>query len=39
MRHLIWDNAVGLELELAYKLGWSVVIGSVVMTALTVAVV
>ena len=39
VRHLIWDNAVGLELDLAYKLGWGVVIGSVVMTAFTVAVV
>ena len=38
VRHLIWDNAVGLELDLAYKLGWGVVIGSVVMTAFTVAV-
>ena len=36
VRHLIWDNAVGLELEVAYKLGWIVVIGSVVMTIITV---
>ena len=35
VRHLIWDNAVGLELEVAYKLGWIVVIGSVVMTIIT----
>lgn len=36
MRHLIWDNAIGLELETAYKLGWGVVIGSFVLTFITV---
>lgn len=36
VRHLIWDNAIGLDLPTAYKLGWSVVIGSVVLTILTV---
>ena len=36
VRHLIWDNAVGLELETAYKLGWFVVVGSVMMTIITV---
>lgn len=35
VRHLIWDNAVGLDLPTAYKLGWAVVIGSFVLTALT----
>lgn len=38
VRHLIWDNAVGLELDIAYKFGWIVVIGSVVMTVITVIV-
>ena len=38
VRHLIWDNAVGLDLESAYKLGWAVVIGSIVMTVTTVIV-
>lgn len=38
VRHLIWDNAVGLDLTTAYKLGWAVVIGSFVLTALTVIV-
>lgn len=38
VRHLIWDNAVGLDLPTAYKLGWAVVIGSFVLTALTVIV-
>ena len=38
VRHLIWDNAMGLELPVAYRLGWAVVIGSFVLTALTVIV-
>jgi succinate dehydrogenase / fumarate reductase cytochrome b subunit len=38
VRHLIWDNAVGLDLPTAYKLGWAVVIGSFVLTVLTVIV-
>jgi succinate dehydrogenase / fumarate reductase cytochrome b subunit len=36
-RHLIWDNAVGLDLDTAYKLGYAVIGGSVVLTLLTVA--
>lgn len=36
IRHLIWDNAIGLDLPTAYKLGWILVIGSFVLTALTV---
>ena len=35
VRHLIWDNAIGLELETAEKLGWAVIGGSVVLTILT----
>ena len=35
VRHLIWDNAMGLDLPAAYRLGWTVVIGSFVLTALT----
>jgi succinate dehydrogenase / fumarate reductase cytochrome b subunit len=38
VRHLIWDNAMGLDLPAAYRLGWTVVIGSFVLTALTVIV-
>ena len=38
VRHLIWDNAMGLDLPVAYRLGWAVVIGSIVLTALTVLV-
>ena len=37
VRHLIWDNAVGLDLEVAYILSWFVVIGSAVMTVVTIA--
>ena len=36
VRHLIWYNAMGLDLPAAYRLGWAVVIGSFVLTALTV---
>ncbi|MFV0333992.1 MAG: succinate dehydrogenase, cytochrome b556 subunit [Tropicimonas sp.] len=35
IRHIIWDEAVGLELETAEKLGWGIVIGSVVGAVLT----
>ena len=36
VRHLIWDNGMGLELETAEKLGWAVIGGSVILTLLTV---
>ncbi|QBF33635.1 succinate dehydrogenase, cytochrome b556 subunit [Thalassococcus sp. S3] len=39
IRHLIWDNAIGLELETAEKLGWAVIGGSVVLTILTALVI
>lgn len=35
IRHLIWDNALMLEIETAEKLGWAVIGGSVVLTILT----
>ena len=38
VRHLIWDNAVALDIPNAEKLGWAVVVGSFVLTAITVAV-
>ena len=38
VRHMIWDNAMGLDLDTAEKLGWAVVGGSVVLTLLTVIV-
>lgn len=36
MRHLIWDNAKMLEIDRAEMLGWIVVIGSGVLTVLSV---
>ena len=39
VRHLIWDNAAMLELDLVEKLGWGIVGGSVVLTILTVLIV
>ncbi len=36
VRHLIWDQVKGLDLATAEKLGWAAVIGSFVLTALTV---
>ena len=38
MRHLYWDSGRGLEIEMAEKLGWGVIIGSVVLTVLTIVV-
>ncbi|MEM7597171.1 MAG: succinate dehydrogenase, cytochrome b556 subunit [Pseudomonadota bacterium] len=39
VRHLIWDNAVMLDIPTAEKLGWVVVGGSVLLTIITVIVV
>jgi len=36
IRHLIFDQAKGLDLPTAEKLGWAVVIGSLVLTLLTI---
>jgi succinate dehydrogenase / fumarate reductase cytochrome b subunit len=36
IRHLIWDEGIGLEMETADKLSWAALIGSVVLTVLTV---
>ena len=36
IRHLIWDNAIGLEIETAEKMGWAGIGGSVVLTLLTI---
>jgi len=36
IRHLIWDTGRGLDVETADRMGWGIVIGSVVLTALTV---
>lgn len=39
LRHLYWDTGRGLEIETAERLGWAVVIGSFVLTVLTVIVI
>ena len=36
VRHLIWDTGRGLELKSAEGMGWIMIIGSLVLTALTV---
>jgi len=36
IRHLIWDNAIGLEIETAEKMSWAVIGGSVFLTLLTI---
>ena len=38
-RHLIWDNGVMLDLEMAEKLGWAIIGGSVVLTILTLIII
>jgi len=35
LRHLLWDAGKGLELQTAERLGWACIIGSVVLTAIT----
>ena len=39
IRHLIWDQIIALENDPADKMSWAMVIGSVVLTALTVVLV
>lgn len=39
VRHLIWDNAMMLEIDKAETLGWIVIIGSVCLTLFTVIVI
>ena len=36
LRHLYWDTGRGLDVPTAEKLGWACIIGSVVLTVLTV---
>jgi succinate dehydrogenase / fumarate reductase cytochrome b subunit len=35
VRHLIWDTGRGLDVESADKMGWAILAGSVVFTAIT----
>ena len=39
VRHLIWDSGHGLDLAVAQRLGWGVIFGSVVLSAITVAII
>ncbi len=39
IRHLIWDTGHALDIPTAEKLGWACLIGSVVLTILTVIIV
>tara|TARA_R110002049_G_scaffold23781_4_gene84510 strand:+ start:13060 stop:13443 length:384 start_codon:yes stop_codon:yes gene_type:complete len=39
IRHLIWDTGRGLDIPTAEKMGWAALIGSVVLTILTVFVI
>ena len=39
IRHLIWDNGIGLDLETAEKMGWAVIGGSVILTFFTIIVI
>ena len=36
LRHLIWDTGRGLELKTAERMGWVMIIGSLLLTAFTV---
>tara|TARA_R110002094_G_C4913491_1_gene211108 strand:- start:570 stop:953 length:384 start_codon:yes stop_codon:yes gene_type:complete len=37
IRHLIWDNGYALDIPTAERLGWACLIGSVVLTVITIA--
>ena len=39
LRHLLFDAGHGLEVEMAEKLGWAVVAGSVILTILTIIII
>ncbi len=39
LRHLIWDAGHGMDLPTAEKLGWVCIIGSVVLTLITIVLV
>jgi succinate dehydrogenase / fumarate reductase, cytochrome b subunit len=38
LRHLIWDMGYGLDLQSAYNMGYAMIIGSLLLTVLTVIV-
>jgi succinate dehydrogenase / fumarate reductase cytochrome b subunit len=39
VRHLIWDNGIGLDIPTAEKMGYAILGGSVVLTIITIIVV
>lgn len=39
LRHLVWDNGIGLDVETAEKMGWVVIGGSLVLTLLTIVII
>lgn len=39
VRHLIWDQGIGLDMATADRLGWAAIVGSVVLTIGTVLVI
>lgn len=39
LRHLFWDSGYGLDVETAEKLGWMIIIGSVVLTLISLLVI
>lgn len=39
LRHLYWDTGRGLELATANMLGWGLIIGSVVLTIITIVII
>lgn len=39
VRHLIWDNAIAMDIPTAEKLGWACIVGAVLLTLITVIVV
>ena len=38
IRHLFWDAGYGFELDVAYRTGWMVVVGSVLLTLIAWAI-
>lgn len=38
IRHLVWDTGRALEIETAYRFGWLVLIGSILLTAVLLGV-
>lgn len=39
LRHLYWDSGRGLDIGVAEALGWGVIVGSVVLTAVSIVII